>query len=126
MTRAELEAYIAEVYGVEGEHPFAAYPDYAVFRHGSNRKWFAVAMNIPRERLGLREAGRIDVLNVKCDPIVIGSFLGEPGVFPAYHMSKAHWLTLALDGSVEGDKLRWLLEMSYDLTRPRRKNRKKP
>ena len=123
MTRPELEAHIAAVYGVEAEHPWAAYPAHGVFRHGSNRKWFAVAMSIPREKLGLREAGSIDVLNVKCDPIVIGSFLGEPGIFPAYHMSKAHWLTIALDGSVESDKVKWLLEMSYDLTAPKRRRK---
>ena len=28
----------------------------------------------------------------------------EPGIFPSWHMNKTHWLTVALDGSVDGEK----------------------
>ena len=59
----------------------------------------------------------ISVVNVKCDPRLIGSFREEPGVFPAYYMNKAHWLTIALDGSAEEEKLKFLLDMSYELTK---------
>ncbi len=38
-------------------------------------------------------------------------------MFPAYHMNKAHWLTIALDGSAEEEKLKFLLDMSYELTK---------
>ena len=38
-------------------------------------------------------------------------------MFPAYHMSKAHWLTVALDGTTDEDKIKFLLDMSYDLTK---------
>ena len=31
----------------------------------------------------------------------------EPGIFPGWHMNKAHWLTVALDGSVDGEKIRF-------------------
>ena len=41
----------------------------------------------------------------------------EPGMFPAYHMNKAHWLTIALDGSAEEGKIKFLLDMSYELTK---------
>ena len=30
----------------------------------------------------------IDVVNLKCDPLLIGSLRSEPGFFPAYHMNK--------------------------------------
>ena len=88
-----------------------------VFRHGNNRKWFAVIMEIPREKLGLAGGGDIPVVNLKCDTRLIGSFREETGIHPAYHMSKAHWLTVALDGTVDDDKLKFLLDMSYDLTK---------
>lgn len=39
-----------------------SYPEYAVFRHTGNQKWFAVAMNIPKEKLRLRE----DVAVLQC------------------------------------------------------------
>lgn len=117
MNRRELEDYIGNIYGVIGECLWAKYPTYMVFRHIGNRKWFAAIMEIPRERLGLDRGGEITVVNLKCDTRLIGSFREEKGVFPAYHMSKAHWLTVALDGTVEQDKIKFLLEMSYDLTK---------
>ena len=113
----KLDAYIADVYGVAGEYPFAKDPATCVFRHNSNRKWFAVRMVIPKEKLGIADSGDISVVNVKCDTRLIGSFREEKGIFPAYHMSKAHWLTVVLDGSVEEDKIKFLIDMSYDLTK---------
>lgn len=124
MNRQELEAYITQVYGTEAEYPWLSYPEYAVFRHTSNQKWFAVAMNIPKEKLRLREDGMIDVLNVKCDPILIGSLRSDAGFFPAYHMNKTNWITIALDGTVNADRIKWLLDMSYDLTAPERRKTK--
>ena len=111
-----LQSYIEETYGAVGENLFAKYPSFRVFRHSSNRKWFAVIMEIPREKLGL-SGGNIQVVNVKCDTRMIGSFRQEPGIYPGYHMHKAHWLTVALDGTVAEDKIKFLINMSYDLTK---------
>ena len=100
-----------------------AYPSYAVFRHSGNRKWFAVAMNISKDKLGLEEKDRIDVLNVKCDPLLITTLWGESGFYRAYHMSKTNWITIALDSTADDEKIKWLLDMSYGLTASRhRKN----
>ena len=116
MTRAELQNYITATYGAAGEYLFAKYPSFCVFRHRRKRKWFAVIMDLPGEKLGL-PGGEISVVNLKCDTRLIGSFRMEPGIYPAYHMSKAHWLTVALDGTVAADKIKFLLEMSYELTK---------
>ena len=80
------QSYIEDTYAVTGERLFARDPATCVFRHGSNRKWFAVIMEIPRCKLGLPGGEAICVMNVKCDPRMIGSFRMEPGFFPAYHM----------------------------------------
>lgn len=114
-----LHNYIEETYGVTGEYPFAKDAATCVFRHQSNRKWFAVIMEIPRNKLGLSGDSLIPVVNVKCDTRLIGSFRQEKGIFPAYHMSKAHWLTLALDGTADEEKMKFLLDMSYELTKGR-------
>ena len=42
-------------------------------------------------------------LNVKCDPLLIGSLRQKPGSFPAYHMSKTQWITAVLDAGRAGD-----------------------
>ena len=119
MNRSKLEAYITEIYSTEGEHLFAKYPSFLVFQHKENRKWFAVIMDIPRKNLGLTGEGEITVVNLKCDTRLIGSFREEPGIFPGWHMNKAHWLSVALDGMVEDEKIRFWVDMSYELTKGR-------
>ena len=117
MNREELAAYLTDTYSVEGEHLFSKYPSFLVFRHNGNRKWFAVIMYIPRKNLKLPGAGEISVVNLKCDTRLIGSFREEPGIFPGWHMNKAHWLSVALDGTVDDEKIKFLVDMSYELTK---------
>ena len=116
MNRLDLENYINETFSTVGEQLFAKYPSFLVFRHNGNKKWFAVIMDIPRKNLGLTGDGEISVANLKCDPRLIGSFREEPGIFPGWHMNKAHWLSVALDGTVDDEKIRFLADMSYELT----------
>ncbi len=124
MDRQKLQAYIEENYGIAGAYLFARDPGCCVFRHQSNGKWFAIIMDIPREKLGIPGGGNIDIVNFKCDPRLIGSFRGDKGIFPAYHMNKTHWLTVALDNTVEEDKMLFLLDVSYDLTRGKNESNK--
>ena len=116
MNRYELETYLTDTYCSPGEYLFSRYPSFQVYRHIGSRKWFAVLMDIPREKLGLMGGGEISV-NLNCDHRLIGSFRLEPGIFPGWHMNKAHWITVALDGTVEDEKIRFLLDMSYELTK---------
>ena len=116
MTKNELAVYINSAFGISPDHPFARYPDISVFRHSGNRKWFAAQMTVPKTTLGIQEDGIIDIVNVKCDPEVLRSFLGQPGIYPAYHMNRKHWLTVALDGRVDDRTMEFLLGISYDLT----------
>lgn len=124
MDKAHFIRYITEQYGVEAEYPWVKSPDSAVFRHQSNRKWFALMMDIPRCKLGFSGSAVISVLNVKCDPLFIGSIRENKGVFPAYHMNKSNWVTIALDGSASQELIEGLLEMSYTLTRTRVKQKR--
>ena len=119
MNREELEAYILNHYSTEPDYPWADTPCAAVFRHANNRKWFALMMEVPRDKLGLAGAEKLDIVNFKCDPILISSLRGETGIFPAYHMNKASWITAALDGSVPAETIELLLDMSYELTEPK-------
>lgn len=119
MNRSELEILIKETYDVQPEYPWLKYPNYAVFRHRCNQKWFAVIMDVPRNKLGMPGEALLDVVNFKSNPILIGSLLGEPGFFPAYHMNKDWWITAALDGTVSEDKIKMLLDISYQATAPK-------
>lgn len=123
---AQLERIVqyAQVrYGTEPEHLWAKYPDYMVFRHPTGKKWYAALMNVPEHRLGLPGDGSVDVLDVKCDPRMIGSLLSEKGFLPAYHMSKSTWISVLLDESVPDEQILSLIELSYDSVAPKRKKK---
>ena len=117
MTVQELKKHIFDTYSVEPDHPFKMDDVSCVFRHTDNRKWFALTMNIPYRTLGIQRDGNVDILNIKCDPILIGSLRGRPGFRTAYHMNKDKWLTILLDGSAAEEDIIPLLAMSYDLTK---------
>ena len=124
MNRRELEDYILDTYGVNPEYPWSKYPTFAVFRHESNQKWFAVIMTIDKRKLGIKEDGQTDVVNVKCEPNLVASMWGGQGVYPVYHMNKEHWLTVAFDGGMSATNVQFLLALSYDLTAKKIKNKK--
>ena len=109
-------AHIEENYGADPEYLWAKYPNFSVFRNRANKKWFAVFMDVPKSLLGLGGDQKIWILNVKCDPIMLGSLLEEKGFLPGYHMNKASWISICLDESVPDDKIFFLLEMSHSLT----------
>lgn len=117
MSGDELEMYILEKYACEADHPWEKNPDNSVFRHRGNRKWFALVMDVAREKLGLEGEGVINVVNVKCDPAISGSLRGMPGFFPAYHMNKENWITIALDGSVDRETVCRMVDMSFEATK---------
>ena len=116
MTQQELTDWIFDEYSVEPDHPFPMDDVTCVFRHIDNRKWFALTMNIPYRTLGIVRDGSVDVLNVKCDPILMGSLRGKPGFCPAYHMNKDKWITILLDGSAGREDIVALVAMSYSMT----------
>ena len=125
MTRQELFTWIRQQYGTEPEYPWHDWN--AVLRHNDNNKWYGVVLEVSADKLGLPEAGIIDVidvLNVKSDPLLIGSLRGQDGYFPAYHMNKEKWLSIQLGKPELDDAIKDLLSLSYALTAPKKRNPK--
>lgn len=62
-------------------------------------------------------AGDPGRVNLKCDPDQAVALRGRypEAVLPGYHMSKRHWNTVVLDGTVPADELGWMVQHSYDL-----------
>lgn len=116
MTREEIFEYTHDFFGTEPDYPWDSDPEYAVLRHRENKKWYGLVMKIPKTRLGLDSSEPADILNVKCDPVLIGSLILKKGYFRAYHMSKEHWITILLE-EVPTDEVISLLNMSYDMTK---------
>ena len=115
-----LAIHIQDTYGTPPEYLWERYPDYAVYRHPASRKWYAVVMNIPASRIGLADERRVEIMNLKCGHVLLGSLLNERGFYPAYHMSKGSWVSVLLDSTVPDEKLFPLLELSYDSVSPKR------
>ena len=67
--REEIFQYVKKKYKVEPDYPFSTAPTYPVLRHKDNRKWFALIMDIPREKLGLEGSEHADIIR----PMVISS-----------------------------------------------------
>ena len=123
--RQHLIEYIQDRYAAEPEYLWAKYPNYAVFRQPASRKWFAIIMDVPRKSLDLEGEGTLDVVDVKCGSIMVGSLLAQDGFFPAYRMSRGTWISVILDGTVPDEQIMPLVVLSYDSAVPKNKPQKK-
>lgn len=112
-------------FNVEPEYLFAKYPEIAVLRHPISRKWFALIEPVARSMVNVEGEGEIEVLNVKCHPVMIGGLLEEPGFRPGYHMNKNHWISVLLDSGVDLDRMAALMDLSYELVSPKAKKKRK-
>lgn len=119
MDRQTVFEWIKRKYGTDPDYPWK--DSNAVLRHRENKKWFALIMEVGRDKLGLPGEGTVDVMNVKCDPMLIGSLRTQPGFLPAYHMNKDQWISILLDGTAPEEEIKNLITMSYELTNPKKK-----
>lgn len=127
LTRAAVFASAKEQFGSEPEYLWSSDPDAAVLRRADNRKWYALLMRVSRERLGLPGEGTAEVLDLKCDPLLIGALRSRKGFLPAYHMNRERWVAVLLDDAVSREEGVQLLLMSHDLAGPQpKKSRKTP
>lgn len=98
------------------DYPWEDSPECFVYRHASNRKWFALFMTVKHEVLHLGRAGQVDILNLKSDPDLIEQLIHQPGFLPAYHMNKKNWITILLDNTAPTPQIQNLINLSFDLT----------
>ena len=120
MDRNELFEWVKDRFGTQPEYLWVKFPNFAVFRN-KKQKWYAAVMDISKRKLGLEEDEIIDILNVKCDPLLVGSLRLKEGYFPAYHMNKDKWISVSLDSAVDDEEIKALVELSFDLTNENKK-----
>lgn len=121
MDREELFSWCRQQYGTEPDYPWA--DRNAVLRHRDTGKWYGAVLEVRRDRLGMQGEELVDVLNVKGDPVLIGSLRMQSGFLPAYHMNKENWISILLDGTAPEEQMKNLIEMSYQMTDKKRKNK---
>lgn len=115
---SNITAHIRDKYGVEPEFLWPErYPTYCIFRHDGNKKWFALIGRIEWKSLGRDGKELVDIINLKFDNGQALDFAeNTPGIYPAYHMNKKHWITIALDGTLPNEMVMELVKKSYLLT----------
>lgn len=109
--------YIVEKHKDEPEYLWAKAPNNAVFREKSSEKWYAVLLEIKKEKVGLNEEGLIEIIDLKAATDKILSIVDNTNYLPGYHMNKKHWFTIKLDGSVPIKIIYSLIDDSFNLVK---------
>ncbi len=117
-------SFVKEEYNTEPDYPFENSPDIAILRRKDNQKWYGAIMHLPLSKFGLESNETIDVINLKCDPLMSGSLRLQEGIHPAYHMNKNNWISVFLDGSVDIEQIKFLIDMSYSLTATKKQQKR--
>ncbi len=105
---------VQEKYGNQLEYLWEKSPDTAVLRHEGNQKWYAVLMRIPWDRLDKGREGLVEALNLKHDQVA--DLLSQKGIYPAFHMNKRYWISVAFDDTLSDEMVLELIEKSWNLT----------
>ncbi|MCU1445078.1 MmcQ/YjbR family DNA-binding protein [Cryobacterium sp.] len=106
LTPAGLTAFVLDLNGAEETYPFG--PEARVFKVAG--KVFGID-NTPVHR-GLAEP--TVSITVKALPENVPRLIRSvPGIDPGYHMSKKHWVTVRLDGTVPAGHVRELIAESH-------------
>lgn len=117
-------AHVKDFYGADPEYLWKKTPNSGVFRNSFNKKWFGAILDIPKSKLGFNDETIVYVLDIKCDPLMVGELQKQKGFFPAYHMNKDKWITVILDDTVKDDTVFFLLEQSFNLIKPKIRKKK--
>lgn len=112
--RDKIISYARERYAAEPEYLWLKTPDAFVLRNPQNKKWYALVMGVRRSAVGLDGEGCVDLLNIKCSPLVREVLIGEGKAIPAYHMNKRLWISVFLDRTPERE-VYGALDESYSM-----------
>ena len=70
-------------------------------------------MAVLGHRIGLDTDEKTEIIDLRAADMNIDELLGSGKFLPGYHMSKKHWYTICLDGSVPTQDICGLIDKSY-------------
>ena len=115
--REEVMQYISGKYKAVPEYLWKRFPNYAVFRHEDNRKWFSIVMDIPYGKIDRDRSGMVDILNIKVSDLLLRDLLlQQDGFYAGYHISRGNWVSIVLDGRVPLETITPLIDTSFKAT----------
>lgn len=113
MNKEQAEQYLLSKPETSVYFPFG--DDVSVFRV-KNKMFATLALGTGKEKgVGEKMAGHY-CINLKCDPdeaVMLRDIF--PAVIPGYHMNKAQWNTVILDGSTPQGEIERMIDNSFKL-----------
>ena len=107
---------IIEKYGDTPDFMWDKFVGYGVFKNPDSNKWYGIIMNIDYSKLGLNNKKPVEILNIKLNQEKIQELLKKDGFYPAWHMNKKTWITIALDETLNDKTIMKLIKESYSYT----------
>lgn len=97
-----------------------SYRNYCLFKKGVTEEFpfdeTTLVFKVMGKMFTLANVDTFVSFNVKCDPEYAVELREKySGVLPGYHMSKKHWNTIMMDGSIPDNMAYEWLDHSYDL-----------
>ncbi|MGN1338207.1 MAG: MmcQ/YjbR family DNA-binding protein [Candidatus Coprovivens sp.] len=108
--------YVKDKYNTIPDHPFPNDKISTTLKN-NNRKWYGLIMEINSKKLNIYKEEQIKIMNIKLEPDHIEKLIDNINFFPAYHMSKKYWITIVLDSKIDIEKLKELIDESYQLVK---------
>ena len=112
----EIIEYIKQKYNDELEFLWEKFEDVAIWRNKQNDKWYGLIMKISEQKLGIESEKITEVIDIRYQKDQVQNIVDNNKIFPGYHMNKQSWITIKLDNSIKTDKIKELIDNSYNLS----------
>ena len=106
--------YIRDKYGAEAEYLWEKFPNNAIFREKTTKKWYAALLTVEKRKLGIKKIGTIEIIDLKEAPEIIADLVDGIRYLAGYHMNKKHWYTILLDGTVPIEEIYKRIDNSFN------------
>lgn len=112
-----ISNYILQKYSILPELLWEDYPNYGVYRNKVNKKWFAIIININRNKLdkSIKLEDEAEIINLKINKDELETLLNKKGYYKAYHMNKSSWISIILDDTLKDSEIWFLIDKSYQI-----------
>ena len=79
-------------------------------------------MEVPYKSLKINKEGKVTILNLKNTEEKVKSLIDNKYILKAYHMNKKYWITILLVKGINLDKVKKLIDESYNLVKNKKKS----
>ena len=112
----EIIKYIKKKYNSTMVKPFRSNPNIKAFVTDKN-KWYALILDVEYNKLNKDSSieSKVKIINLKHNTDHIPKIINERNIFPSYHMSKKHWISVVMDNNMDLNYLMQLIDISYNL-----------